>query len=99
MRLLAPRRHGHDPGPEHADADGDPYELAYGGDEAPEPGQFLVATAADLIITSELETDPAPAPKAFRLSDGSPLPAPRLAAFPLALSPDGTEALIGCART
>jgi WD40 repeat protein len=68
------------------------------GDEAPGPGQMLVAADADLIVTSGLETYPPQTPKAFRLSDGSPLPPPALATFPLALSPDGTAALIDSDR-
>jgi WD40 repeat protein len=64
------------------------------GDESPGPGQLMVAADADLIVTSGLETYPASPPKAFRLSDGSPLPGPAIATFPLALSPDGTTALM-----
>jgi WD40 repeat protein len=68
------------------------------GDEAPDPGQFLVAADADLIVTSGLDTYPPSPPGAFRLSDGSPLPAPPIDTFPLALSPDGTAAVIGGPR-
>jgi WD40 repeat protein len=68
------------------------------GDESPEPGQLLVAADADLIITTPLDTYPnPPVPKAFRISDGSPLPAPPIESFPLALSPDGAAALMGSA--
>jgi len=65
------------------------------GDEAPGPGQLLVAADADLILTSGPETYPSQGPKAFRISDGSALPDPQIATFPLALSPDGLTALMG----
>jgi len=67
------------------------------GDEAPDPGVMLVASAADLIVTSGTEDNPGVA-RAFRISDGTPLPDPPLTfsaltinyPLPLALTPDGT---------
>ena len=68
------------------------------GDEAPPPGQLLVAANADLIVTSAPATGQDETPKAFRLSDGGALAPPALpsasiAPFPLALSPDGSAVL------
>ena len=68
-------------------------------DETPGPGQLLVAADADLMVTTAVEAYPAPPPNAFRLSDGGPVPTPALAKFPLALSPDGTTALMAGAGT
>lgn len=63
------------------------------GDEGPERGGMLVASAADLIVTTGPSDNPE-AMQAFRISDGSPLPAPVLRyPTPLALTPDGTAAL------
>jgi WD40 repeat protein len=61
-------------------------------DESPPPGQMLTAPDADLVLTSSPNGDPSPV--AFRVSDGTPLPRPVLSAFPLALTPDGTGAVI-----
>jgi hypothetical protein len=64
------------------------------GDEGPGPGQVMLSAAADLMVTSGSVTGTPSIAKAFRLSDGSPLPDPALLAFPLALSPDGTSAVV-----
>jgi WD40 repeat protein len=62
------------------------------GDESPPPGQMLAAAAADLLLTTSTQDSPNALIQAFRLSDGSPLPAFQIASFPfpLALTPDGT---------
>ncbi|HXU61616.1 MAG TPA: WD40 repeat domain-containing protein, partial [Polyangia bacterium] len=61
-------------------------------DEGPPPGQLAVAAGADLMLTTGAYPDYGI--KAFRVSDGTPLPAPNLAAFPLLLTPDGTAAVV-----
>jgi WD40 repeat protein len=55
------------------------------------PGQMALAPGADLLLTSAAGD---PTAQAFRLSDGTPLPAPGLTAFPALLTPDGTEGVV-----
>jgi WD40 repeat protein len=63
------------------------------GDEPrPPPGRMVVAAGADLLLTTGTDQDPTP--RAFRISDGTPLPAPSVSPFPLALTPDGTNAIV-----
>ncbi|HTB60668.1 MAG TPA: WD40 repeat domain-containing protein [Polyangia bacterium] len=62
-------------------------------DESPPPGQMEVAAGADLIVTRGSETASS-ALMAFRISDGGPVAAPAISTFPLALTPDGSAALL-----
>jgi len=61
-------------------------------DEGPPPGQLVVAAAADLMLATGAYPDYGM--NAFRISDGTPLAAPNLDAFPALLTPDGTAALV-----
>ena len=64
----------------------------YGSADNAARAEMLVARDGDLVLTPGSAA--APGIQAFRLSDGSPLPAPALPTFPLALTADAGAALL-----